>query len=93
MCVLRVRDMYIHQCRHAPEHTRIHILMPALMYVEVWNIMVCNLDVPDPNKNEQTPDVVRKRLCRLSDSWEHIVVLLCFVDLILRNLTVPGVFH
>jgi len=30
--------------------------------------MVCNLDVPDPNKHEQTPDVVRERPWRLSDS-------------------------
>jgi len=28
------------------------------MYVEVWNIMAFNLDVPDPIKQEQSPDVV-----------------------------------
>ena len=28
------------------------------MYVEVWSIMAFNLDVPDPNKQEQPPDVV-----------------------------------
>jgi hypothetical protein len=38
------------------------------MYVEVWNIMVCKLDVPDPNKHKLTPNVVRERLWRLSDS-------------------------
>jgi len=73
MCVLCVCDMYIQQCRHAPEHTHIHILMQTLLYVEVWNIMVCNQNVPDANKHEQTPDVVRERLWRLLDSWEHIV--------------------
>jgi len=70
--VLCMRDMYIQRCRHAPEHTHIHILMQTLMYVEVWNIMVCNQNVPDPNKHEQTPDVVRERPWRLSDSWEHM---------------------
>ena len=34
--------------------------------------MVCNQNVPDPNKYEQIPDVVRERPCRVSDSWEHI---------------------
>jgi len=58
MCVLCVRDMYIQRCRHGPEHTHIHILMQSLMYLEVWNNMVCNPDVPDPNKHEQTPDIV-----------------------------------
>ena len=58
MCVLCVRDMYIQRCRRAPEHTRIHILMQTLTYVEVWNIMVRNPNVSDPNKHEQTPDVV-----------------------------------
>ena len=47
--------------------------MQTPMYVKVWNIMVCNLDVPDPNKHERTPDVVRERLWRLSDSCQHIV--------------------
>jgi len=50
------------------EHTHIHILMQTLMYVEVSNIMVCNQHAPDPNKHEQTPNVVRERLWRLSDS-------------------------
>ena len=68
-----MRDMYIQQYRHAPEHTNIHILMQTFMYVEVWNIMVCNQNVPDPNKHELTPDVVRERPWRLSDSWKHIV--------------------
>jgi len=58
MCVLCVRDKYIQRCRHAPEHTCIHIRMHTLMYVEVWNIMVRNQNVSDPNKHEQTPDVV-----------------------------------
>ena len=44
-----------------------------IIYVEVWSIMVCNLDFPDPNKHEQTPEVVRERLWRLSDSCQHIV--------------------
>ena len=35
--------------------------------------MVCNQNVPDPNKHERTPDVVRERPCWLSDSWEHVV--------------------
>jgi len=43
------------------------------MYVEVWNIMECNQNVPDPNKHEQTPNVVKEKPWRLSDSWEHIV--------------------
>jgi hypothetical protein len=47
--------------------------MQTPMYVEVWDIMVCNLDVPDPKKHEQPPDVVRERLWRLSDSCQHIV--------------------
>jgi len=45
MCVLCVRDMYIQRCRHALEHMHIHILMQMLMYVVVWNIMVCNQNV------------------------------------------------
>jgi len=75
MCVLCVREMYIQWWRHAPEQTHIHILMQTLMYVEVWNIIVCNQNVTDPNKQEQTPDIVREtwRPWRLSDSWEHIV--------------------
>jgi len=73
MCVLCVHDMYIQRCRHAPEHTHIHILMQMPMYVEVWNIMACNLDVPDPNKQEQTPKVARERPWRLVDSCQHIV--------------------
>jgi len=32
MCVLCVRDMYMQRCRHAPEHTHIHILIQTLMY-------------------------------------------------------------
>jgi len=43
------------------------------LYVEVWNIMVCKQNVQDPNKREQTPDVVRERPWHLSDSWEHSV--------------------
>jgi len=43
------------------------------MYVEVWNIMACNLDVPDQNKQEQTPDVVRERSWHLLDSCPHIL--------------------
>ena len=58
MCVLCVRDMYIQRCRHAPEHTHIRILIQTLMYVEVSNIIECNQRVPDPNKHEQTLDVV-----------------------------------
>jgi len=50
MCVLCVRDMYIQRCRHAPEHTHIHILMQRLVYVEVWNSMVLNQNVLDPNR-------------------------------------------
>jgi len=61
MCVLCVRDINIQRFKHAPEHTHIHILMQTLMNVEVWNIMVCNQYVPDPNKPERTPNVVRKR--------------------------------
>ena len=34
--------------------------------------MVCNQYVPDPNKHEQTPDVMGERPWRLSGSWEHI---------------------
>ena len=68
MCMLGVRDVYVQRCRHAPEYTHIHILMQTPMYVKVWNIMVCNLDIPDPNKHELTPDVVRERPWRLSDS-------------------------
>ena len=56
MCVLCVYDMYIQRCRHAPEHTHIHILMQLLMYVENWNTMLCNQKFPDPNEHEQTPD-------------------------------------
>jgi len=67
--VLCVRDMYIHWCRHTLEHTHIHILMQVLMYVEVWNIMVCNQNLPNPNIHEQTPDVVGERPDHLSDSW------------------------
>ena len=59
--VLCVRDLTIQRCRHAPEHMHIHILMQTLMYVEVWNIMVCNQNVPDPNKHDRTPDVIRER--------------------------------
>jgi len=33
------------------------------MYVEVWNIMTFNIDIPDPNKQGYPPDVVRERLC------------------------------
>jgi len=73
MCVLCVHGMYVQRCRHAPEHMHIHILMQMPMYVEVWNIMECNLDVPDPNKPEQTPDVLRERPWRLLDSCQHIV--------------------
>ena len=47
--------------------------MQTLMYVEVWNIMVCIQNVPDPNKHEQTPDVVRGRPWRSLDFWENIV--------------------
>jgi len=43
------------------------------MYVEVWNIMVCNQNIPDPNKHERTPDAVRERPWGLSDSWEHVL--------------------
>ena len=35
VCVLCVCDMYIQRCRHAPEHTHIHILIHTLMYVKV----------------------------------------------------------
>jgi len=75
MCVLCVRDMYIQRCRHAPEHTHIRVLMQRLVYVEVWNSMVLNQNVLDPNQHEQTPDrdVVRERPCRVSDSWEHSI--------------------
>jgi len=45
----------------------------GLMYVEVWNIMVLNPNVPDLNKHEQTPVLVRERPCRGLDSWEHII--------------------
>jgi len=38
-----------------------------IMYVEVWIIMVCNLDIPDPNKQEQPPDVAKERQWHLSD--------------------------
>jgi len=43
------------------------------MYGEVWNIMIYNSDVPDPNKHEQAPDIVRERSWCLSDSCQHIV--------------------
>jgi len=46
MCVLCVRDMYIQRCRHVPGHTHIHVRIQMLMYVEAWNIMAFNLDVP-----------------------------------------------
>jgi len=56
MCVLctysGADNMYIQRCSHAPEHTHIHILMQTVMFVEVWNIMVRNQNVPDPNKHE-----------------------------------------
>jgi len=65
--------MYIQQCRHVPDHTHIHILMQQFMHVEVLNIMVCNPDVPDPSKHEQTPNVARERPWSLSDSCQHIV--------------------
>jgi len=68
MCVLCVRDMYIQRCRHAPEHTHIHILIQTLIYVEVSNIMDYNQHVPDPNKHEQILDVVEERMWRLSGS-------------------------
>jgi len=29
------------------------------MYVEVWNLMEFNLDVPDPNKKEEHHDVIQ----------------------------------
>ena len=47
--------------------------MQMHLYVEVWNIMVCKQNVQDPNKHEQTPDVVKERPWHLSDSWEHSV--------------------
>ena len=73
MCVLCVHDMHI-QCRHAPEHTHMHILMQnAHVCGGLVHQMVCNQNVPDPNKHELTPDVVRERPWRLSDSWKHIV--------------------
>jgi len=43
------------------------------MYVEVSTIMVCNQHVPDPNKHEQTPDVLGERPWSLISSGEHIV--------------------
>ena len=58
ICVLCVHDMYIQRYRHAPEHMHVHIRVLMPMYVEVWSIMAFNLDVPDPNKQEQPPDVV-----------------------------------
>ena len=75
MCALCVRDINIQRCRHVLEHTHIHILMQRLMHwhIEVWNIMVLNPNVPDLNKHEQTPDVVKERSCRGSNSWEHII--------------------
>jgi hypothetical protein len=73
MCVLCVRAINIQRCKPVPEHTHIQILMQRLMYVEVWNIMVLNPNVPDLNKHEQTPDVVRERPCRGSNSWKHII--------------------
>ena len=61
--------VYVFQrCRHAPEHTHIDILMQRFMYEEVWNIMVLNPNVPELNKHEQTPDMLRERPCRGSDS-------------------------
>jgi len=38
-----------------------------------WSIMACNLEVPDPNKQKQTPEVVRERRWCLVDSCQHIV--------------------
>jgi len=35
--------------------------------------MVCNQKISDPNKYEQTPDVVTERPWRLSDSCQHMV--------------------
>jgi len=50
--------MHIQRYRHAPEHTHVHIRVLMPMYLEVWSIMALNLDVPDPNKQEQPPGVV-----------------------------------
>ena len=52
MCVLCLRDMYIQWCRHEFGQTHIHVLIQMPMYVEVWNIMVCNQKIPDPNMHE-----------------------------------------
>jgi len=35
--------------------------------------MACNRNIPDPNKHEQTPNVVRERPWRFFDSWGNIV--------------------
>ena len=43
------------------------------MYVEVWNIMVLNPNVPELNKHEQTPDMLRERPCRGLNSCGHII--------------------
>jgi len=61
MYVLCSRDMYIQRCRHVPWHTHKRILIQTLIYVDVSIIMECNQHVPDPNKHEQTPDVLRER--------------------------------
>jgi len=59
MCVLCVRNMYIQWCRHVLGNTHIHIRIQMPMYVEVWNLMEFNLDVPDPNKKEEHHDVIQ----------------------------------
>ena len=61
MCVLCLRDMCVQWCKHELEQSHIHILIQTPMYVEVWNIVVCNQNIPDPNMHERTPDVVRER--------------------------------
>jgi len=45
-------DMNSDKCRHEFGQTHIHILIQMPMYVEVWNIMVCNQKIPDPNMHE-----------------------------------------
>ena len=71
MCVLCVRDINIQRCRHSPEHTHIHILIHRLMYVEVWNIMVLNPNVPGLNKHEHPRHCEREIMSRVGFLGTH----------------------
>jgi len=69
VCCVCVTCTYSGVDIHPSIRTYIYIYScKMIMYVEVWIIMVCILDVPDPNKHEQPPDVARERPWHLSDS-------------------------